>query len=81
MKKTELRNFEIYISRMSDQTFFKRIEHKFNDVKTEDGVELVNFLKACEAYLEFYDLFGGTVFMPIKSDVTGNIEKLRGNFY
>merc|ERR1712227_759260 len=60
------------------QTFFKRVEHKFTDVSLDDGVELLPFLDACRDYLEFYDLFGGTVFTPIKSDVNGNVGKLQG---
>jgi len=60
------------------QTFFKRVEHKFTDVSLDDGVELLPFLDACRDYLEFYDLFGGTVFAPIKSDVNGNVGKLQG---
>lgn len=63
---------------MSTVTFFKRTEHKYTDVNLEGGVELAPFLNACRSYLEFYDLFGGTVFAPIKSDVTGNINKLQG---
>ena len=60
------------------QTFFKRVQHKFTDVSLDDGVELLPFLDACRDYLEFYDLFGGTVFAPIKSDVNGNVGKLQG---
>jgi len=65
---------------MSAQTFFKRTEHKFTSVELTNGVELNAFLNACRSYLEFYDLFGGTVFAPIKSDVNGNINKLQGEF-
>ena len=62
---------------MASETFFKRVSPKFGDVKHEEGIHVEQFLAACRSYLEFYDLFGGTVFAPVKSDVSGNIGKLQ----
>ncbi|CBY22881.1 unnamed protein product [Oikopleura dioica] len=63
---------------MSSETFFKRVTPKFGDIKHEEGIHVEQFLSASRSYLEFYDLFGGTVFAPVKSDVSGNIGKLQG---
>ena len=62
---------------MSSETFFKRVTPKFGDVTHEEGIHVEQFLSASRSYLEFYDLFGGTVFAPVKSDVSGNIGKLQ----
>lgn len=62
---------------MASETFFKRVTPKFGDVKHEEGIHVEQFLNASRSYLEFYDLFGGTVFAPVKSDVSGNIGKLQ----
>ena len=62
---------------MSTETFFKRVTPKFGDVSHEEGIHVEQFLSASRSYLEFYDLFGGTVFAPVKSDVSGNIGKLQ----
>ncbi|XP_076809138.1 pleckstrin homology domain-containing family A member 8-like isoform X2 [Clavelina lepadiformis] len=35
------------------------------------------FLNACQCYLEFFDRFAGTVLAPIKTDIQGNINKIR----
>jgi len=59
-------------------TFFGKTEHKFDSSDLSSGVKVVPFLNACRSYVAFYDLFGGTVFAPIKSDVNGNINKLQG---
>ena len=64
---------------MASETFFKRVSPKFGDVKHEEGIHVEQFLAACRSYLEFYDLFGGTVFAPVKSDASGNIGKLQVN--
>jgi len=65
---------------MSSETFFKRVTPKFGDVTHEEGIHVEQFLSASRSYLEFYDLFGGTFFGPVKSDVSGNIGKLQGWF-
>ena len=57
-------------------TFFGKTQHKF-DADLSGGVKLIPFLNACRSYVDFYDLFGGTVFAPIKSDVSGNVNKLQ----
>ena len=64
-----------------ESSFFGKTKNKFSTLNLENGVEVDPFLKACRDYVLFYDLFGGTVFMPVKSDVNGNIEKLQGQFF
>jgi len=63
---------------MTEKSFFGRTEFKFTEVNLEGGVNVPQFLNACRSYVAFYDLFGGTLFAPVKSDVTGNVTKLQG---
>jgi len=63
---------------MTEKSFFGRTEFKFTEVNLEGGVNVPQFLNACRSYVAFYDLFGGTLFAPVKSDVTGNVAKLQG---
>merc|ERR1712062_349539 len=60
------------------ESFFGKTETKFSAINLDNGVQVIPFLNACREYGFFYDLFGGTVFMPIKADVNGNINKLQG---
>ena len=64
-------------------SFFSKCENSFQQVKIKTDGDLPflstdQFLKACNSYLEIYDLLGGGLtFAPIKSDVSGNINKIR----
>ena len=48
----------IFLFRMTEKSFFGRIEFKFTDVNLEGGVNAPQFLKACQSYVAFYDLLG-----------------------
>ncbi|CAF0996839.1 unnamed protein product [Adineta steineri] len=61
------------------ETFFSQLVHKFsvfNNLSFEEfPAEL--FLKTCEDYFSLVDKFNSSIFTPMKSDVNGNITKLR----
>lgn len=63
-------------------SFFGKSEKTFESVKTSKGpdhhISCQEFLDACQNYLIIYDLIGGSMFSPIKNDVSGNINKLKG---
>jgi hypothetical protein len=60
-------------------SFFERCAAKFSDVAlTGDGkVPSVAFLAACSQVVPVLDALGSTAFAPVKSDINGNIARLR----
>ncbi|CAK8696299.1 unnamed protein product [Clavelina lepadiformis] len=65
-------------------TFFSSREvnfcHVYDQVVPSNEKNLIPaelFLNACQCYLEFFDRFAGTVLAPIKTDIQGNINKIR----
>ncbi|KAM3423571.1 hypothetical protein BST61_g997 [Cercospora zeina] len=53
----------------------------FNDVSIDackdDAINTTEFLEASEALLGLFDVLGGVAFGPVKSDIGGNIKKVR----
>jgi len=47
---------------------------------TDAGVDTVEFLKAAEGLAGIFDILGGIAFKAVKSDLTGNIEKVRKRY-
>eukprot|EP00118_Oscarella_pearsei_P011825 m.82460 g.82460 ORF g.82460 m.82460 type:complete len:677 (+) comp36292_c0_seq5:1162-3192(+) len=72
-KKKAKRNYE---------TFFSKSTNKFEDVNmdSEHNVSTPNFLVACDGIAAFLNILGGTAFIPVKSDINGNIAKLRKKY-
>ncbi|EDQ93031.1 uncharacterized protein MONBRDRAFT_30960 [Monosiga brevicollis MX1] len=58
--------------------FFDQMNARFEDVPTDGGIATEPFLDACAALVPIFDALGSTAFAPIKSDINGNIKKLRG---
>ena len=52
----------------------------FPDIAEHGQINTESFLNSCDKIPEFFDLIGGTVFKPVKSDVQGNIFKIRKRF-
>ncbi|KAM8961619.1 glycolipid transfer protein [Pelodytes ibericus] len=53
------------------------LDHEFKSLPADKQIDTVNFLESVSHLPAFFDSLGGTVFSPIKSDVSGNIEKIR----
>ncbi|XP_075912728.1 glycolipid transfer protein [Petromyzon marinus] len=53
------------------------LDHEFPELALDQDVNTQRFLDSVQHIPPFFDCLGSTVFMPIKSDVSGNIEKLR----
>lgn len=69
--------------RPEDETFFSTAKHKFTDVHIDPATKHIPtaaFLDACECILPFIDRLGSTTFAPVRSDINGNITKLRNRF-
>jgi len=66
---------------MVSKSFFSTRTTTFGDVKfdAQHRIEIKDFLEACTAFSELYDLLGGKVFTPLKGDITGNIVKVRNH--
>lgn len=61
--------------------YFDQIKRSFADVPvTDDGVDTVAFLEACEDLVKLFDLFGSKAFTVVQSDLTGNITKIRTRY-
>lgn len=45
----------------------------FADVSTENGVDTVAFLEACEGLVKLFDLLGNPAFKVVQNDMNGNI--------
>ncbi|KAJ5749305.1 uncharacterized protein N7511_011001 [Penicillium nucicola] len=63
----------------ADQTWFDTIKKSFADVPigAEDGISTTEFLEAAESLVTLFDVLGSAAFTPVKSDLQGNIEKVR----
>ncbi|KAL7410631.1 putative het-c2 protein [Mrakia frigida] len=62
---------------MSSPQFFQTIPVKFQDVPTEGGIDTAKFADAAEGLVKIFDVLGNAAFTPVKSDLTGNITKVR----
>jgi len=67
-------------SEMSSISFWNSRPHHFGNLtpNSANEVDVESFLKACEEFSAVYDLIGGSTFAPLKSDVMGNVNKIRG---
>ncbi|KAF3942263.1 hypothetical protein ABW19_dt0203326 [Dactylella cylindrospora] len=60
------------------ETFFDTLKLSFKGVTiTSDGVNTTEFLTASESLVTLFDLLGAAAFGPVKSDMNGNIKKIR----
>ncbi|OJD34461.1 glycolipid transfer protein het-c2 [Diplodia corticola] len=62
-------------------TFFDTIQKSFVDVPVDaaadNAIHTSEFLDASESLSTLFDVLGSAAFKPVKSDMTGNITKLR----
>ncbi|KAL4783186.1 glycolipid transfer protein domain-containing protein [Aspergillus varians] len=62
-------------------TWFDTIKKSFADVPVDaandNGISTTEFLEAAESLTTLFDLLGSAAFSPVKSDLTGNIKKVR----
>lgn len=61
-------------------SFFTEAEHGFLPVPEDKRIETKSFLDAASEVVPFFDVLGPTAFAPVKSDINGNIKKLREKF-
>ncbi|CAF4698028.1 unnamed protein product, partial [Rotaria socialis] len=61
------------------ETFFSRLLHKFSilDALPFEEFQSELFLQICEDYFSLVGKFNSPIFTPLKTDVNGNINKLR----
>ncbi|OCK81363.1 glycolipid transfer protein [Lepidopterella palustris CBS 459.81] len=63
------------------KTFFDTLKQSFVDVPVDktkdDAVSTTEFLAAAESLVTLFDVLGSAAFTPVKSDMTGNIRKIR----
>ncbi|KAJ5668559.1 uncharacterized protein N7477_007129 [Penicillium maclennaniae] len=65
----------------ADGTWFDTLKKSFADVPidaaNDDAISTAEFLEAAEALVSLFDVIGSAAFSPVKSDLTGNIKKVR----
>ncbi|KAL2861151.1 GLTP domain-containing protein [Aspergillus lucknowensis] len=65
----------------SGATWFDTLKRSFAnvpiDAANDNGVSTTEFLEAAESLTTLFDLLGSAAFSPVKSDLTGNIKKVR----
>ncbi|KAJ7353920.1 hypothetical protein OS493_031367 [Desmophyllum pertusum] len=61
-------------------SFFSEAEHRFLPIPEDTRIETKSFLDAASEVVPFFDVLGPTAFAPVKSDINGNIKKLREKF-
>lgn len=61
-------------------SFFSEATHRFLPVPEDSRIETKSFLDAASEVVPFFDVLGPTAFAPVKSDINGNIKKLREKF-
>ncbi|KAI9710825.1 MAG: hypothetical protein M1828_002023 [Chrysothrix sp. TS-e1954] len=63
------------------KTFFDTIRKSFADVpvdkSNDNAIPTSSFLEAAESLTTLFDVLGSAAFTPVKSDLTGNIKKVR----
>ncbi|KAJ5594024.1 uncharacterized protein N7459_000232 [Penicillium hispanicum] len=63
------------------QTWFDTLKRSFADVPIDaangNAISTAEFLEAAEALVSLFDHFGSVAFGPVKSDLVGNIDKVR----
>ncbi|KAF2678758.1 putative glycolipid transfer protein HET-C2 [Lentithecium fluviatile CBS 122367] len=60
-------------------TFFDTLKRSFIDVPVgaDEKISTSEFLEAAEGLLTLFDVLGSAAFKPVKSDMAGNIKKIR----
>lgn len=62
-------------------TFFDTIKKSFEDVpidaSRDNAISTTEFLEAAESLTTLFDVLGSAAFKPVKSDMVGNIKKIR----
>ncbi|KAL1305485.1 hypothetical protein AAFC00_002360 [Neodothiora populina] len=62
-------------------TFFDTAGKSFSDVPVDaskdNAIDTTQFLEAAESLTKLFDVLGSAAFKPVKSDMTGNIAKIR----
>ncbi|KAL4809961.1 glycolipid transfer protein domain-containing protein [Aspergillus unguis] len=62
-------------------TWFDTLKKSFADVPVDNandnGISTTEFLEAAESLTTLFDVLGSAAFGPVKSDLTGNIKKVR----
>ncbi|KAH9871131.1 hypothetical protein J1614_006705 [Plenodomus biglobosus] len=62
-------------------TFFDTIKKSFEDVpidaSKDNAISTTEFLEAAESLTTLFDVLGSAAFKPVKSDMVGNIKKIR----
>lgn len=53
------------------------LEHQFKQLPADKQIDTAGFLNSVSHLPSFFDCLGCAVFSPIKSDITGNITKIR----
>ncbi|KAI8802125.1 glycolipid transfer protein domain-containing protein [Cladochytrium replicatum] len=62
-------------------TFFDTAVRRYNEVPIgEEGIDVVTFLESTEALIKMFDILHPTAFAPVKSDMNGNVTKIRERF-
>lgn len=56
------------------------LEFKFPVVPDDRKIRTKEFLEACDKVLLFFDILGSRFFTPVKSDIAGNIAKIRAKY-
>ncbi|XP_039268738.1 glycolipid transfer protein A-like [Styela clava] len=55
------------------------LDHKFSCIPEDKRIVTDSFLNSCDKIVEFFEVMG-KVFTPVKSDVSGNVAKIRKRF-
>ncbi|KAF2456278.1 glycolipid transfer protein HET-C2 [Lineolata rhizophorae] len=60
-------------------TFFDTLKKNFKDVPVDadNGIHTTEFLEAAESLTTLFDVLGSVAFTPVKSDMLGNVKKIR----
>lgn len=61
-------------------SLFSVAQHRFHLLSDGDQIETNSFLLACSEIVPFFDKLGSTAFSPVKSDINGNIQRLRTKY-
>ncbi|KAE8389779.1 glycolipid transfer protein domain-containing protein [Aspergillus alliaceus] len=64
---------------MSTQTWFDSLKRSFADVPIngDNSISTTEFLEASESLSTLFDVLGSKAFVPVKSDLLGNVKKLK----
>ncbi|KAK9709431.1 hypothetical protein K7432_009058 [Basidiobolus ranarum] len=66
---------------MSNETWFSQLKTNYKDVPvTTEGIDTVGFYEASEEVVKLFDLLNSTAFTPVKTDLGGNVNKIRTKY-